>query len=92
MKRRDFVKTMTVAGAGLLLPSGFPLSLRAEEAQPDPSVKRVMIMFKCHFDAGFIDTQAAVVHKYFTEYFPNAIEIARTENAARRSPCWNTMV
>ena len=91
MKRRDFVKTMTVAGAGLLLPSGFPLSLRAEEAQPDPSVKRVMIMFKCHFDAGFIDTQAAVVHKYFTEYFPNAIEIARTENAAgKRRYVWTT--
>jgi hypothetical protein len=91
MKRRDFVKTMTVAGAGLLLPSGFPLSLRAEEAQPDSSVKRVLVMFKCHFDAGFIDTQAAVVHKYFTEYFPNAIEIARAENAAgKRRYVWTT--
>jgi len=91
MKRRDFVKTLTVAGAGLLLPSGFPLSLRAEEAHPDPSVKRVLVMFKCHFDAGFIDTQAAVVHKYFSEYFPNAIEIARTENAAgKRRYVWTT--
>jgi hypothetical protein len=91
MKRRDFVKTMTVAGASLLLPSGFPLSLRAEEAHPDPSVKRVLVVFKCHFDAGFIDTQAAVVHKYFSEYFPNAIEIARTENAAgKRRYVWTT--
>ncbi|MGC2301081.1 MAG: DUF5054 domain-containing protein, partial [Acidobacteriaceae bacterium] len=34
-------------------------------------------MFKCHFDAGFIDTQAAVVHKYFSRYFPDAIQIAQ---------------
>ena len=43
---------------------------------PDPGVKRVLVMFKCHFDAGFIDTQAAVVHRYFTEYFPRAIDLA----------------
>jgi hypothetical protein len=34
-------------------------------------------MFKCHFDAGFIDTQANVVHRYFNEYFPKAITIAQ---------------
>jgi hypothetical protein len=33
-------------------------------------------MFKCHFDAGFIDTQTAVVHRYFKEYFPRAIDLA----------------
>jgi hypothetical protein len=33
-------------------------------------------MFKCHFDAGFIDTQTAVVHRYFAEYFPKAIDLA----------------
>ena len=33
-------------------------------------------MFKCHFDAGFIDTQAAVVRRYFSQYFPQAIAIA----------------
>ncbi len=33
-------------------------------------------MFKCHFDAGFINTQTAVVHKYFAEYFPQAIQTA----------------
>ncbi|MGH9543587.1 MAG: DUF5054 domain-containing protein [Terriglobales bacterium] len=39
-------------------------------------MKRVLTMFKCHFDAGFIDTQAAVVHRYFTQYFPQAIRTA----------------
>ena len=38
-------------------------------------------MFKCHFDAGFIDTQADVVHKYFNEYFPRAIQIAAAQRA-----------
>ena len=33
-------------------------------------------MFKCHFDAGFVDTQTAVVHRYFKEYFPKAMDLA----------------
>ena len=49
--------------------------------QPNAAVKRVLVMFKCHFDAGFIDTQYNVVHKYFNQYFPQAIEIARAANA-----------
>lgn len=44
---------------------------------PDLAVKRVLVMFKCHFDAGFADTQAAMVRRYFTEYFPKAMELAR---------------
>ena len=91
MKRRDFVKTMTAVGTGLLLQSGSRFSLHAQQVQSDPAVKRVLVMFKCHFDAGFIDTQAAVVHKYFTEYFPNAIEIARAQNAqGKRRYVWTT--
>ncbi len=38
-------------------------------------------MFKCHFDAGFIDTQAAVVRRYFTEFFPQAIRVAEQMRA-----------
>ncbi len=33
-------------------------------------------MFKCHLDIGFIDTQAAIIHKYFAEYYPRAIDTA----------------
>ena len=44
----------------------------------DPDVKRVLVMFKCHFDAGFIDTQANVVSWYFDKYFPKAIQTAAT--------------
>ena len=91
MLRRDFVKTMTAAGAGLLLR---PDALLAQEPhpQPEPGVKRVLVMFKCHFDAGFIDTQYNVVHKrYFEKFFPEAIEVARAENAGgKRRYVWTT--
>jgi hypothetical protein len=89
MKRRDFVKTVTAAGTALLLRT--PFSLHAEDLHPDTAVKRVLVMFKCHFDAGFIDTQANVVHKYFTQYFPQAIDIARAQNAqGKRRYVWTT--
>ena len=79
MRRRDFVKSaLAVGGASLWNPlGGFPLQDAEKPVAPDPQVKRVLAMFKCHFDAGFIDTQANVVHKYFTDYFPLAIRVAQ---------------
>jgi hypothetical protein len=91
MERRDFVKTISAVGAGLWLGSGSRFAFGAEEIKPNPDVKRVLVMFKCHFDAGFIDTQYNVVHKYFTQYFPHAIEIARVANAeGKRRYVWTT--
>ncbi len=92
MKRRDFVKTMTAVGTGLLLRPGSLVAQAAQEVRPDPNVKRVMVMFKCHFDAGFVDTQYNVVHKrYFDKFFPEAIEVARAANAGgKRRYVWTT--
>ena len=91
MKRRTFVKTATGAGAGLLFQGGAIRSLFADPPQPDEQVKRVLVMFKCHFDAGFVDTQANVVHRYFTEFFPRAIEVARHANeGGKRRYVWTT--
>ncbi len=91
MKRREFVKTVSALGAGLLLQPRSTFALNAEEMKPDLAVKRVLVMFKCHFDAGFIDTQYNVVHKYFNQYFPHAIEIARAANATgKRRYVWTT--
>src|SRR5256885_4679316 len=48
-------------------------------------------MFKCHFDAGFVDTQTAVVHKYFKEYFPRAIEVTdQLRRAGDQRYVWTT--
>jgi len=91
MERREFVKTMTAAGAALMLPRA-PRAWGAQQPAPNPDVKHVLVMFKCHFDAGFIDTQYNVVHKrYFEKYFPQAIEIARNANAGgQRNYVWTT--
>ena len=91
MKRREFVKTIAAVGAGMALPSRAVLAAEAQSAAPDATVKRVLVMFKCHFDAGFIDTQYSVVHKYFNQYFPQAIETARTANTqGKRRYVWTT--
>ncbi|HUA93409.1 MAG TPA: DUF5054 domain-containing protein [Terracidiphilus sp.] len=91
MRRREFVKTIAAASTGLLLP-GTRRAWSAEQPVPDANVKRVLVMFKCHFDAGFIDTQYNVVHKrYFEKFFPQAVEIARTANAGgKRRYVWTT--
>ena len=78
MQRREFIKSVVVLGSGFAAGQGSGFSMQA----PDEQVKRVLVMFKCHFDAGFIDTQAAVVRKYFTEYFPQAIRVAETMRQA----------
>jgi hypothetical protein len=91
MKRREFVKTMTAAGMGMALRPRAAMAAAAQAPVPDTSVKRVLVMFKCHFDAGFIDTQYNVVHKYFNQYFPQAIEAARAANAqGKRRYVWTT--
>jgi hypothetical protein len=72
MQRREFIKSVIAMGGGLAAGQAFSQQAPA----PDGEVKRVLVMFKCHFDAGFIDTQAAVVRRYFNEFFPQAIRVA----------------
>ncbi len=60
MRRRDVLKAM--AGGAMLA--------RAAD------VKRVLVMFKCHLDVGFTDTQAGVMRKYFDVYYPEAMKRA----------------
>jgi len=92
MRRRDFVKSaLAVGGASLWNPRGFPFQDAERPVAPDPHVKRVLAMFKCHFDAGFIDTQSNVVHKYFAEYFPLAIRVAQEMRRRGKNPyVWTT--
>jgi hypothetical protein len=80
MQRREFLASLTALSTQLPLNPRFAIAQQLAPS-PDPQVKRVLVMFKCHFDAGFIDTQANVVHKYFSEYFPNAIQIAAMQNS-----------
>jgi hypothetical protein len=69
MKRRDVLKTL--AGGAMLCG-------RAGAAD----VKRVLVMFKCHLDVGFTDTQAGVTRKYFDVYYPEAMKRATEMRAS----------
>ncbi|HTS38658.1 MAG TPA: DUF5054 domain-containing protein [Candidatus Solibacter sp.] len=76
MRRREFIKSALGSAAWWKAQALFAMPSSSKLPAADPRVKRVLVMFKCHFDAGFIDTQTAVVHRYFTEYFPRAIDLA----------------
>ena len=70
MKRRDFIKSALATGGVLGLSPHLLHGRVPSDAPVDPAVKRVLVMFKCHFDAGFIDTQANVVSWYFEQVLP----------------------
>ena len=79
MRRRNFVGNLLAAGAfRTMAPETAPAAQANASPARDTEVKRVLVMFKCHLDVGFIDTQANVVRKYFEQYFPRAIETAAT--------------
>src|SRR3984893_6590763 len=77
MNRRRFVSHLFAAGS-VALSGGSLAAAQTKRPKPDLSVKRVLVMFKCHLDVGFIDTQAAVIRKYFEQHFPKAIQVAQT--------------
>ena len=91
MQRRTFMKSL-VGSALLWKPPGlFALQAPAAVPAPDPSVKRVLVMFKCHFDAGFIDTQTAVVQRYFKVFFPRAIDLtSQLKQSGSQRYVWTT--
>ncbi|MGA3328169.1 MAG: DUF5054 domain-containing protein [Terriglobia bacterium] len=74
MRRREFVKNLLAAGGALTCQPDFLCGLPA--AADAPEVKRVLVMFKCHLDVGYTDTQAGVMRKYFDEHFPGAMQVA----------------
>ncbi len=77
MQRRDFIKSVMALGGASVFGEHNALAMPSSYAPtPEYDVKRVLVMFKCHFDAGFIDTQKAVVDWYFSDYFPAAIRLA----------------
>jgi hypothetical protein len=90
MRRRKFLQDLVTAGGAYFSLASNALSAGLLE-QLDSSVKRILAVFKCHFDAGFIDTEANVVRRYFDEYFPQAIKTA--ESLSRSGPpryVWTT--
>ena len=80
MNRRRFVSGLVGSAASAKL-----------FAQDPASVKRVLVMFKCHLDVGFVDTQAAIIRRYFDDFYPQAIAVAsRMRTAGADRYVWTT--
>ena len=69
MQRRSFLRTASVLAATGTLSAHALLA-------PPLQVRRVLVVFKCHLDVGFTQTQALVMQQYFQVFFPAAIETA----------------
>ena len=76
MRRREFVMRALATGGVLASKPVYMHGLVLDQRPAAPEVERVMVMFKCHLDVGFTDTQARVMHKYFDEYYPQALRVA----------------
>lgn len=81
MKRRALLRLAALAtGASAIEAArGSAMLLPAPAA---PAVRRVLVVFKCHLDVGFTQTQAQVMRKYFDVYYPAAMERAAAMRAA----------
>jgi len=79
MKRRQFLKSVTLGITGSTASDlGRALALQTTTQSPlETAIKRVLIVFKCHLDIGFTDTQANVMHTYFKQYYPQAMDHCR---------------
>jgi len=79
MRRRDLLKGMTAAAlGGYLTPSA--TNAHAEEAKRQ--VKKVYILWKCHLDLGYTDTEHGVIRTYFDDFLPRAMDIAQSLRTA----------
>jgi hypothetical protein len=81
MQRRDLLKLAALTAGATAAQHALAGTLSPLDT-PNTAVRRVLVVFKCHLDVGFTDTQAAVMRKYFDVYYPQAIE---TGAALRRA-------
>jgi Domain of unknown function (DUF5054) len=88
VRRREFVKDLLLAGGSLAIGSRLELGAAV---RPPADVKRVLVVFMCHLDIGFTNTQAAVVAKYFNQYFPAAMKVAvQMQRSGEDRYVWST--
>ncbi len=75
MQRRELLRLAALAAGATAARRAFG---QAPSAPPsvNPDIRRVLVVFKCHLDVGFTDTQANVMRKYFDVYYPQAIQTA----------------
>lgn len=90
MQRRELLKLATLAAGAAAARHAFGQA-PSPPASIDPTIRRVLVAFKCHLDIGFTDTQANVMRKYFDIYYPQAIQIgAALRRAGGDRYVWTT--
>ncbi len=92
MERRKFLKSLAAAGSLLACEPALSNPELYQEAIPqDSRVRRVLVIFKCHLDVGYTDTQANVMRKYFDQYYPAAMALAmKLRDAGDDRYVWTT--
>jgi hypothetical protein len=75
MRRRELLKGMAAAAFGMCLK---PSSQEAWGEEAKQQVKTVYVIYKCHLDVGFTDTEQGVIRTYFDDYLPRAMDTAAT--------------
>ncbi len=75
MHRREWLRGIAATTFGMCLKP--PTQVFGSE-QPQQQVKTVYVMYKCHLDVGFTDTEHGVIRTYFDDYLPRAMETAVT--------------
>jgi len=85
MNRRELLRTAALSAATL------PARNLFAQAPASSEIKQVLVVFKCHLDVGFSDTQVNVMRKYFEVYFPQAIALGAAQREQGKDPyTWTT--
>jgi len=79
MQRRDLLRGITATAFGMCLKNA---AQQAWAEGPITQVKTVYVMFKCHLDVGFTDTEHGVIRTYFDDYLPRAMDTAENLRSA----------
>jgi hypothetical protein len=78
ISRREFMKTMCLAGLGSVILGSEAWCAPIPEPTSEPTpIQYVHVIFKTHLDIGFTALAADVARNYFERYIPGAINLAR---------------
>jgi len=87
MKRRALLKGMTAATVGMYLT---PTLHRASAEEAKHQVRKVYVLWKCHLDIGYTDSERGVIRTYFDDFLPRAMDTAQSLRASggKQSYVW----
>ncbi len=91
MKRRSLLQLAAIAAGVTTWRAASGAAADLLTGPPQPPVRRVLVVFKCHLDVGFSLTQAQVMRRYFDVFYPAAIErAAEMRSAGQDRYVWTT--